>query len=392
MGKLASTYPCLVLRRKRERSLLFRHPWLFSGGIARVEGSPEEGDIVQVVSHEGKLMAYGFYSERSQITARLFEFTDSPMEFDMGYWYQKLEKAKALRERLLAGTSTNGYRLVHGEGDGLPGLVVDVYGDMVSVQMRNKGIQRLAPTILSFLSSSYSHVYSKRSLRAGGSTGEWLKGGIDTVQFQENGLRFAVDPVRGQKTGFFLDQRDNRALVGRFSNGRKVLNMFSYTGGFSVYALAGGAKEVVSVDSSKSAMALCDQNIGLNAVDKTLHSSMPVDCFQYLKQMNQGHFDLIVLDPPAFSKSPSTVKNASRGYKDLNLRAMRKIARGGLLFTYSCSQHISRDLFRKIVFGAALDAGRHIRIIAQMTQGLDHPIDICHPEGEYLKGLALYVD
>lgn len=383
------TYPIFTLKKGKERAVIHRHPWLFSGAIATNEAA-NEGDIVQIQSFDGKILAFGHYQPKHHIRVKFFAFGSTITAFEADYWQNKLANAADMRKHLLDLNSTNGYRLVHAEGDFLPGLVVDMYASVASVQFRTKGMEANRTIVADFLSEKLqcSHIYWKREDKAG----EWLKGEEGQSVFTENNLQFWVDVVQGQKTGFFLDQRDNRAMLGKYAKGRDVLNAFSYTGGFSVYALAGGAKSVVSVDISQSASDLCEKNVALNFPDAANHQAITADCFQYLKQMPADAFDCIVLDPPAFSKSLSSVDNAARGYKEINLKALQKIKSGGLLFTFSCSQHISNELFQKIVFGAAADANRNVRMLAHLSQGEDHPVDICHPEGEYLKGLMLWVE
>lgn len=282
---------------------------------------------------------------------------------------------------------------MHAEGDSLPGVVIDIYGDAASVQLRTVGTAHLTDAIMGFLQKELGvkHMYLRTETKEEGE-GKWVLGQDEERTFQENGLTFLVDIANGQKTGFFLDQRENRALLKSMSKGRRMLNAFSYSGAFSVYAMAGGAALVDSVDISASAAELATRNMALNFGEQPGHQAIKADAFAFLKDMPADAYDLIVLDPPAFTKHISTVQKAARGYKEINLKAMQKIAPGGLLFTYSCSQHISTDLFRKIVFGAAADAGREVRIVHQMSQAPDHPISIYHPEGEYLKGLCLHVE
>lgn len=382
-------YPILTLKKDKDRAVRLRHPWLFSGAVA-VNPPAKSGDIVEVRNHEGKVMAFGFYQADSPIRVKLFHFGEVPGEFDDAYWFHKLAQAAKVRKGLLDTELTTGFRLIHAEGDFFPGLVVDVYGDCASVQLRSLGVERLSQTIVRYLETEWGirHIYWKKEEKQ---AGKWLIGGKETIEFRENGLKFLAEVVQGQKTGFFLDQRNNRQMLRLFAKDKTVLNAFAYTGGFSVYALAGGAKSVTSVDISATAIAGCEQNIRLNS-DAAKHQGVVADCFEYLKAMPQAAFDCIVLDPPAFAKNLSSVEKASRGYKEINLKAMQKIASGGLLFTFSCSQHISRELFQKIVFGAASDAHRSVRVIAHLSQGEDHPFDICHPEGEYLKGLLLWVE
>lgn len=382
-------YPIFTLKKGKDRALIHRHPWLFSGAIEHNDNA-KEGDIVEIQSIDKKILAHGHYQPKNHIRVKLFSFENESKDFDAAFWNNKLENALALRKTVINSIHTTGYRFVHAEGDFLPGLVVDIYAETASVQIRSKGMEVNRDLIANFLAEKLDckHVYWKKEEKSG----EWLKGNQAETVFKENNLAFYVDVVQGQKTGFFLDQRDNRAMVGLFAKDKTVLNAFSYTGGFSVYALAGGAKSVVSVDISQSASDLCEKNIALNFPNAENHTAITTDCFQYLKQMPENEFDCIILDPPAFSKSLATVDNAARGYKEINLKALQKIKSGGILFTFSCSQHISTELFQKIIFGAAADARRNVRILAHLSQGKDHPIDICHPEGEYLKGLMLWVE
>jgi 23S rRNA (cytosine1962-C5)-methyltransferase len=388
----------LQLKKGKEKSIINRHPWIFSGAIQAMKGG-QEGDIVSVIDAENKLMGYGFLSIKSQIVCRMFEWdTHIYSKIDAEYWYEKIAKAYALRKALINSEETNTYRLLHAEGDFFPGIIADVYDKVVVVQLLIKGTERIASTIIEGLSRcGFEHIYLKAKtsslvLEDIRTESGWIKGGLEVpVIVKENNVLFSVDFILGQKTGFFIDQRENRALLKSYSKGKNVLNTFCYTGGFSVYALSGGAAKVDSVDISKEAVDLCNQNVVLNNFDQA-HEGFAADCFDFLGTIKDNYYDIIVLDPPAFAKSAKAVNNATRGYKQINLKAFRKIKKGGLLFTYSCSQNIDKDLFQKIVFGAAADAHRNVRIIHQMHQPLDHPINIYHPEGEYLKGLVLYVE
>ncbi len=389
-------YPTLVLKSGRDRSVRNRHPWLFSGAIKQLPKA-KHGDIVAVSTNQGEVLAHGFFNPKSQIVCRLFHFGDSPFAFEeAAYWVAAVQRAHALRQPHLTHDTTC-FRLLHAEGDGLPGVIADVYGEVVVLQLLIKGMAQRLPFLLqAFSALGYHKVWLKtkknaRVLEGVDVQGGWLTEATSktTRSVQEHGLHFNVDIETGQKTGFFLDQRENRALVQRFSAGKRVLNAFSYTGGFSVYALAGGAAAVDSVDSSEPALALAEENVRLNFSDAA-HQTIAADCFDFLRE--DRTYDLIVLDPPAFAKHARAVRNASHGYKDINLNAMHRLTPGGLLFTFSCSQNIDRDLFRKIVFGAAADAGRTVRVLYQLSQPPDHPINIYHPEGEYLKGLVLHVE
>ncbi|MDJ1467685.1 class I SAM-dependent rRNA methyltransferase [Cytophagaceae bacterium DM2B3-1] len=392
-------YPSLVLKSGRDRSVNNRHPWIFSGGVKQLPKA-ENGDIVEVLDNQGNRLAYGFYSPQSQISCRLFEFSSLPIDFSQpDYWHQKIQSAYEIRKKYVLTTQTNCCRLLHAEGDFLPGVIADLYDDLVVLQLLIKGSEKIAPHIISGLQKiGVKYIYLKNKHNPGFREEVVLENGFltsntlqDSKVVLENGVKFAIDFERGQKTGFFLDQRDNRALLQTYSQGKKVLNAFSYTGGFSIYALAGGASEVHSVDISKDAVQLADENSTLNFGKDVIHKAIAEDCFEYLKN-TQEEYDVIVLDPPAFAKNAKAVPNASRGYKELNLKGLKKIKPGGILFTFSCSQNIDRDLFRKIIFSAAADAHRNVRILHQLTQPLDHPVNIFHPEGEYLKGLVLQVE
>ena len=347
---------------------------------------------MEVHSNKGDCLGYGHYAPKATLACRMFHFGPVTGEIDRGFWWQKLKHALDFRQKTLDLGDTTGFRLVHAEGDGLPGIVLDIYGKSASLQLRTAGAEQLLPVVQDFLVQElgvddlFVQTGAKSTLPS-----QWVLGGQDQVEFRENGLRFRVDIEHGQKTGFFIDQRDNRALLRNYAQGKTVLNCFSYSGAFSVAALAGGAQSVQSVDISAAAVEQARDNVALNFGEEPRHEGITADCFQFLKEMPADHYDLVVLDPPAFTKHISTVDKAARGYKEINLKAMKKIKAGGLLFTYSCSQHISKDLFRKIVFGAAADARRDVQVVCQMEQSPDHPVSIYHPEGEYLKGLLLHI-
>jgi 23S rRNA (cytosine1962-C5)-methyltransferase len=373
----------LILKIHRERSILHRHPWIFSGAVQHVDpASP--GSILTVKSHDGAVLGAGFYDPEHQIRCRLFHFGPLPSSgFDEAYWTERLNRALILRQRFLP-EKTTGFRLIHSESDGFPGLICDIYDRSAVLQVQLEGIRCVLPVVVSFLKTKLG----MESIRI---NDEWILPPVPGhVEFLERGLRFLADLEGGQKTGFFLDQRENRRVVEERAAGRTVLNAFSYTGGFSAAAFRGGAKFVLSVDLSASALQLCEENVRLNAAGAE-HETLKADCFEYLREMEDSRFDTVILDPPAFAKTRSAVDRAARGYKDINLQAMKKIAPGGLLFTFSCSQHISAGLFRKILFAAASDAGRDVNIVDVLTQAPDHPISIYHPEGEYLKGYILLV-
>ncbi len=387
----------LVLKSGRERSLLNRHPWVFSGAVKDLPDALN-GDIVQIVTNHQDLLGYGFFSPNSQITCRVFEFTPDPIELSDDYWLQKINNAFGLRSQLLDKSLTNCYRLLHAEGDFFPGIIVDIYNDIAVVQVLIKGVEHIAETVFTALNQlgfKYIYVKTKQTtqlLENVEQGSRWIgEPAMMPLIVMEHGVKFYVNVETGQKTGFFIDQRENRKSVGEWSKGKNVLNTFSYSGGFSLYALKAGAHLVHSVDSSRDAMKLCDANVSLGGYNAR-HKSFVMDCFEFLKTAEPNFYDIIILDPPAFAKNARSVDNAARGYKNLNLLGFQKIKAGGILFTYSCSQHIDKDLFRKIVFSAAADAGRNVRILKQQSQPEDHPINIYHPEGEYLKGLMLMVD
>jgi len=391
-----NSIPVLTLHKGREKSIYNRHPWIFSGAVRQLPQA-ENGDIVQVNDAQGNQLGYGFFSPKSQIICRMVAFGTQTLSFDASFWWQKLEKAFALRQQLFDPAQTNAYRLVHAEGDFFPGLIIDIYHHTAVVQLLTKATERLHELLLEGLQRlGIRHIYFKIKENSAWLEEVSIKAGWATaaptlpIAIVENGHKFEVDVEKGQKTGFFLDQRDNRQLLAQYCQGKRVLNTFCYTGGFSVYALAGGAKEVHSVDISKEAIKGCEQNILQNFGAQAPHEAWAADSFDFLRQ-HEG-YDVVILDPPAFAKSAKTVANATRGYKDLNLSGMKRITPGGILFTFSCSGNISRDLFRKIVFGAAADAQRNVRILHQLTQPTDHPVSIFHPEGEYLKGLVLQIE
>ena len=400
MSKLA----CVHLRRGKEESLLRRHPWVFSGAIDHIaEGDKAltEGDVVDVITKGGEFIARGHYQIGS-IAVRVLTFENEAI--DAKWWEERIAHAKALRESLgmVNNADTTCYRLVHGEGDLLPGLVVDVYGRTAVVQCHSVGMYHSRMHIAEAIRKAYGDeieaIYDKSSQTLpfkadlGAIDGYlWGRSENPDAVVLENGLKFKVNWEEGQKTGFFIDQRVNRDLVRQYSRGRKVLNTFCYTGGFSVAALAGGATEVVSIDLSERAVKLADENVRLNFGDEAKHEAIACNAVEYLKDIDSD-YDLIILDPPAFAKHHKVLGNALQGYKKINARALQKIRPGGILFTFSCSQAVSRELFRTTIFTAAAIAGRKVRIIGQLTQPADHPINIYHPEGEYLKGLVVYVE
>ena len=411
----------VILKRGREESLRRFHPWVFSGAIAEIQGNPLEGDIVSVHASDGEFMAYGHYQIGS-IAVRVLSFDESALRAD--FWEEML--ARALEVRVACGlhpraagsgsgsgaagaavpdVTTNCYRLVHGEGDNLPGLIIDYYDGVCVLQAHSVGMFRAKKQISDALRAVYGSelkaVYDKSSGTAP------FKAGLDLIDgylyrredfhqnelaVLENGQKFLVNWTEGQKTGFFLDQRDNRALVGSVSRGRNVLNLFCYTGGFSIYALANGAEHVDSVDSSKKAMMMVDRNVELNGFETSRHTSLCCDAIDYLREVPVGKYDLMIVDPPAFAKHRGSLKNALRAYQRLNAAAISKVAPGGFVFTYSCSQVVDKEAFALAVFSAAAQAGRRVRILDRLNQPCDHSVNIYHPEGEYLKGLLLYVE
>lgn len=392
-------YPVITLRRGKEESLRRFHPWVFSGAIASAPENLEEGDIVEVRSSDGTPLGVGHYQIGS-IAVRML--SDEIIEINREYYFNRLNNALRLRKALgLLRDDNNAFRLVHGEGDFLPGLIIDVYGQTAVVQAHSVGMHYardiIAECLVSLPGASLRNVYykSETTLPYKASLdpqNDYIIGSYDTDIAVENGLKFRVDWLKGQKTGFFVDQRDNRSLLRHFARGRRVLNMFCYTGGFSVYALSGGAALVHSVDSSAKAVSLTRDNVRLNFGDDAPHEAFAEDAFKYLAEMKDGAYDLVVLDPPAFAKHRGAIKNALRGYQKLNARAMEKMPEGSILFTFSCSQAVSKEQFRLAVFSAAAQVGRRVRILHQLTQPADHPINIYHPEGEYLKGLILYIE
>ncbi len=393
----------IVLKNGKDHSLRRRHPWVFSGAIARVLGEPQEGEPVRVEAHNGELLGVGHFSGGGSIAVRMLDFGPAAELPTAAFWEDKLGNAYRLRQRLgLTGTAdTNVYRLIHAEGDGLPGLVIDVYGDTAVVQAHSVGMYRARPEIAAGLRAVYGEqlraIFDKSAETVPGNAvpdaqNGYLYGessGTEHVVL-ENGHRFAVDWETGQKTGFFIDQRDNRDLLARYSPGRKVLNTFCYTGGFSVYALKAGAELVHSVDSSKKAIALTERNAELSEhADR--HAAYPDDVLGFLKN-HSAQYDLLVLDPPAFAKHMGARHAALMGYKRLNMAGIAHLAPGGLLFTFSCSQVVSPELFEGAVLAAAIEAGRPARILHRLTQPADHPVSLFHPEGAYLKGLVLAVE
>lgn len=389
----------LRLRRGKEESLDRFHPWVFSGALTSMPDDIDEGDLVYVETADGRRIGTGHFQIGS-IAVRMLTFSDEAI--DEAFYQRRLSEALRLRRALgLIRDDNNAFRLVHGEGDFLPGLVVDIYGPTAVVQAHSPGMHFardiIARQLVALPDAAIRNVYYKSETTLPYKAqldpqNDYIIGSAENDIAVENGLKFRIDWLRGQKTGFFVDQRDNRTLLQQYSSGRRVLNMFCYTGGFSVYSLRGGAASVTSVDSSAKAVSLTDANVALNFTDDTRHRSVAEDAFKFLDNMADNEYDLIILDPPAFAKHRSALRNALRGYQKLNARAFEKIASGGILFTFSCSQAVSKEQFRLAVFSAAAQTGRKVRILHQLTQPADHPINIYHPEGEYLKGLVLYVE
>ena len=390
-------YKRVILKRGKEESLKRFHPWVFSGAIARMD-KVEEGDLVTVYDHEGNLIGNGHFQIGS-IAVRILSFDDT--EIDGNFFLNRLTEAYKMRQALgLLRPDNNAFRLVHGEGDFLPGLVIDIYGTTAVMQAHSPGMHfarhLIADALTQLPDGVVKNVYYKSETTLPYKAqldpqNTYIKGAFDSDVAMENGLKFHVDWLKGQKTGFFVDQRENRALLEHYAKDRRVLNMFCYTGGFSFYALRGGAELVHSVDSSAKAISLTDANVELNFPDCERHQSFAVDAFKYLDEMTTS-YNLIILDPPAFAKHKSALRNALIGYRKLNAKAFEKIEPGGILFTFSCSQAVNKEQFRLAVFSAAAMSKRKVRILHQLTQPADHPINIYHPEGEYLKGLVLYVE
>ena len=393
------SYCKVFLKPKKEESLLRFHPWVFSGAISKIEGQPEEGDLVEVYGSNGRFLAVGHYQIGS-IAVRVLSFRQR--EIDASFWEERIRIAFDIRRSLgLVDTPTNNtFRLIHGEGDSLPGLVVDMYAHTAVMQAHSVGMHHarheIAKALKAVIGDLLENIYYKSETTLpykadiDSENGYLLGGDVEDIAL-ENGLKFCVDWQKGQKTGFFVAQRENRSLLEKYSRGRSVLNMFCYTGGFSFYAMRGGAKVVHSVDSSAKAISLTNRNVELNFPGDERHQAFAEDAFKYLERMG-SNYDLIILDPPAFAKHKNVLRNALQGYRKLNAIAFEKIKPGGIIFTFSCSQVVSKENFRLAVFSAAAQSGRNVRILHQLTQPADHPVNIYHPEGEYLKGLVLYVE
>ena len=392
-------YKTVHLKKGKEESLKRFHPWIFSGAIHHLDEDISEGEIVRVVTFMGDFIAIGHYQIGS-IAVRVLSFQD--IHVDETFWEARLGSALVMRRGIgmADNPQNNTYRLVHGEGDNLPGLITDCYGKTAVMQAHSVGMHNnrfdICKALIKIMGDRIEQVYYKSETTLPykaelGQENGFIYGSTEEDVAIENGLKFHVDWLKGQKTGFFIDQRENRSLLERYAKGRSVLNMFCYTGGFSVYAMRGQAKLVHSVDSSAKAVELTNQNIALNFPQDTRHEAFCEDAFKYL-DTHDGKYDLIVLDPPAFAKHRSTLRNALKGYTRLNVKGFQQIKSGGILFTFSCSQVVTKEQFRNAVFTAAAQAGRKVRILHQLHQPADHPINIYHPEGEYLKGLVLYVE
>ena len=397
---IMNNYPIIKLRRGKDEAVRRYHPWIFSGAIETAAPNLQAGDLVTVVDYKNEILGTGF-AEAGNIAVKLLSFDNR--KIDASFWKERLEKAFELRKMmgLIDNEHTNCYRLVHSEGDNLPGLIIDIYGKTAVVQAQTEGmalnVKEISGALLSIEGLKIESVYNKSSeamQRMGKDAVEdgYLFGKKSDDYVLENDSKFLIDWEEGQKTGFFLDQRNNRDLVRKLAKGKNVLNTFCYTGGFSVTALRGGANKVVSVDCSKKAITACEKNISLNGFDVNENPSVAEDAKLFLQNMKKGEFDLIILDPPAFAKNHKSLHRGLQGYKFINAEAIKKIKEGGLLFTFSCSQAVDKAQFQSVVLSAAIEAGRKAQIIFQLDQPEDHPVNIFHPEGAYLKGLVLKID
>lgn len=391
----------VILKRGREKPVLNRHPWIFSGAIKRIEGETADGEVVEVADYQGRFLARGYLNRRSQITVRLLTWDEGEV-VGRDFWRRRLERAFTSRQALAGDSSTNAYRLVNAESDLLPGLILDRYGDYLVAQFLTLGIERWKAELVSLLADLLKPrgIYERSDVKVRKKEGLALVSGLlrgeeppDLVEVRENGHRFLVDIKAGHKTGFYLDQRENRQKLARYCRGKEVLNCFAYTGAFAVYAAAAGAGRITNVESSAEALELARRNVALNGFADRNDEYVEGDVFQVLRgYRDQGRsFDLIILDPPKFAYSQHQVESACRGYKDINLLAMQILAPGGILFTFSCSGLVSPDLFQKVLFGASVDARRDVQIIEKLSQASDHPILLTFPESEYLKGLVCRV-
>jgi 23S rRNA (cytosine1962-C5)-methyltransferase len=383
-------YPKVILKPAKDAPVRRNHPWLFSGAVRRSEGNPAEGDIVEVFSAEDEYLGTGHYADGS-IMVKIFTFTRA----DVGYnfWKEKVQNAYRLREKigLTTGTMTNAYRLAFSEGDGLPGLIIDYYNGVCVIQAQSAGMHRIKPDIVNILRELYGENLRAVYDKSGEPTDGYLFGTPGRGMITETGHQFVVDWEKGQKTGFFLDQRLNRLFAQFYAKDKKVLNAFSYSGAFSVYALKGGASAVHSVDTSRQALELADENIVLNGIGADKHLSIVADVKKYLAETAEK-YDMIIIDPPAFAKTHNVSHNALQAYRYINSLAVQKLQPGGILMTFSCSQAINREMFRSAVMAAAFGSKREVRILHHLSQGPDHPVNLYHPEGEYLKGMILSLD
>jgi 23S rRNA (cytosine1962-C5)-methyltransferase len=391
----------VTLKKSADKFIKRKHPWIFSGTIEKVDGNPSNGETVQILTLDKKLVGSGSYSPTSQIRARVWSFNPEE-KIDSDFFERKISMAASFRDKLIDTSITNVYRIINAESDGLPGLIVDRYSDFLVCQFLSAGAEFNKQIIIEILNEDFkpSGIYERSDVEVRTKEGlqptqGLLKGNVpdDLIEVKENGFKFLVDIKGGHKTGFYLDQRDNRKFISEFSKGKSVLNCFSYTGGFSVYALASGVEKVTQVEASASAIDLSMKNFELNNLNSSLVENINGDVFEVLRKFRDERktFDLIILDPPKFTESASQIQKASRGYKDINLLAFKLLNQGGILFTFSCSGHISPELFQKIVADSALDSGREVRIIKQLTQSSDHPVSTYFPEGLYLKGLICSV-
>ena len=389
----------IYLKAGKEEPVKRFHPWIFSGAIAKIDGTPEDGDVVTIYSHRKEFLGIGHYQNGS-ITVRICSFIDR--QIDLNFWIEKLQNAKDFRTKLglFDNKKTDCFRYIHGEGDGLPSLIIDIYKDTAVVQCHSIGMhkerQQIANALMVVLRGRIKAVYDKShetlpEQYAQNAHNQYLIGESEPTVVSENGHQFKIDWVTGQKTGFFLDQRDNRDLLARYAKGKKVLNAFCYSGGFSVYALKAGASEVDSVDVSARAIELTEINVALNGDFKDKHTAYAKDVMHFLKE-NEKAYDVMIIDPPAYAKSMSKRHNAVQGYKRLNALAMSQAAKGSIIFTFSCSQVVDRELFYNTIVAAAIESKRHVRVMHQLTQPADHPVSLFHSEGSYLKGLVLFVE
>jgi len=390
------TFPRIVLKRGKEKPLLRGHPWVFSGAVEKMEGDVSAGDIGEVYSREGQFLGIGYLNPHSQIILRLL--THKKEELNIDFFRKRISKAAVLRDKWLKG-KTNAYRLVNGEGDFLPGVMIDCYGGIFVLQCLTAGMERLKGFLTDLIVSDFhpQSIYERSDIATRREEGLSESSGLlfgkevpDRIEIEEYGCRFRVNVKRGQKTGFYLDQRENRFSLEELSQGKKILDCFCYTGAFAVHSGLGGAKEATLIDSSGEALDMAEEHFDLNHLRETPHQLIRGDAFEVMRSLKPG-YDIVILDPPPFAKKKSHLTSASRGYKDLNLWAFRLLKKEGLLFTFSCSQHISWNLFQKILFSAALDAGRKVQVLSRRGHPVDHPFHLYHPEGEYLKGFICRV-